>query len=146
MRSSAMMRAGSIGLLALAGAGLSCAIGPRRDAGPRPSDAILREIEAAQTLTFEADRLEIFLGIAERPDLAPEDQAALIHAGLRSLSFEASKEALALALIRNPAFSDRAKVRLLSSLDQFTFDSSKRKIMAAIDDFEYERARKESGG
>jgi len=142
MRSTAMTRAGILGLLAFAGVGLSCTSGPAPEPGPAPTDLVLREIEAARILTFEADRLEAFLRIAERPDLAPEDQAALIHAGLRSLSFEACKEALALALIRNPGFADRAKVRLLASLDQFTFDSSKRKIRQAIEALEFERARK----
>lgn len=110
-----------------------CSIVTHPCPGDLPYDsAVTEEIDAVSKLTFDNAKKDGFENIAKRPHLPPEAQAYLVEKTMKTLTFENSKLEVLLALIKNPDFLAEGKKAVLSHLDEFTFDSSKQKILNAI--------------
>jgi len=95
-------------------------------------DPIFAEIHAASRLGFDSSRTEALMNIARRPDLSPAAQVYLVRTVIRRVSFDNSRQALLLALIKNPAFSHDAKRCILGHLGHLKFDSTKTAILKAM--------------
>lgn len=99
----------------------------------RGSDAAtLAEIDAASDLTFNDEKEKTFIGIASRPYLSGEAQGYLVQKAMQSLVFDDSKRDVLLALVNNPTFVAEGKQAVLENLDALTFESSKTKVLEAI--------------
>jgi hypothetical protein len=98
-----------------------------------PTDAAVEEIDAVGKLSFESGRLEGYQRIAARRRLNDSVQAYLVDAIFDKLSFESSKEAALMTLIKNPCFSLTARQAILNNLERLSFESTKTRILRAID-------------
>ncbi len=98
-----------------------------------PSDAAVEEIDAVGKLSFESGRLEGYQRIAARRRLDDTVQAYLVEAIFDKLSFESSKEAALMTLIKNPCFSLAGRQAILNHLERLSFESTKTRILRAID-------------
>ena len=98
-----------------------------------PTDAAVEEIDAVGKLSFESDKLEGYRRIAARHNLDDTVQAYLVEAIFDKLSFESSKEAALMTLIKNPCFSLAGRQAILNHLERLSFDSTKSRILRAID-------------
>jgi len=95
-------------------------------------DQTIAEIKAISKLSFDADKQRAYKRIAAREGLSEAAQVHLVNEALNNLSFEAAKEDIVLTLIRNPDFASAAESAILKRLDKFSFESSKNKILDAI--------------
>ena len=106
---------------------------PDVDYSDRGRDAAtLAEIDAASNLTFNSDQEKIYIGVALRPHLSGRAQSYLVKKAMQSLTFNDSKENVLLTLIQNPYFVAAGKQAILENLNKLTFESSKRKVLEAI--------------
>ena len=99
-----------------------------------PTDAAVEEIDAVGKLTFESDKLQGYRRIAARHNLDETVQAYLVEVIFDKLSFESSKEAALMTLIKNPCFSLTARQAILNNLERLSFESTKARILRAIDE------------
>ena len=90
------------------------------------------EIDAASRLSFEQNRVPIFVQIASRPTLSSEAQVHLVKAIFQHVSFENERLTPLLKLIANPAFSPAAKEAILNQLNGLAFEENRRTILEAI--------------
>jgi signal recognition particle subunit SEC65 len=97
-----------------------------------PDDPAIAEINAISKLSFDNDRQHAYKRIAAREGLSEAAQVHLVKEALDNLSFEAAKEDVLLTLIRNPGFASAAESAILMRLNKFSFESSKNKILEAI--------------
>jgi hypothetical protein len=97
-----------------------------------PDLATLAQIDAAVKLVFDGGREEALSGIASRPYLSAEAQHYLVTKGVPSLTFESSRLTVMLALVNNPHFLAEGKQAVLEHLELLTFDSSRKKVLEAI--------------
>ncbi len=102
------------------------------DCLPSEGDPVFAEIHAAGRLGFDSSRVEALTNIARRPDLTPAAQTYLVRTTMLRVSFESSKQALLMALIKNPAFSHAAKRCILRHLSHLKFDATKTAILKAM--------------
>lgn len=99
-----------------------------------PADsATFAEIDAAARLSFDTAKVDSLSKIAARQNLSPAAQVHLVDAVFHNLSFENSKVSLLQLLVQNPAFCNAAKHSIVARLQQFSFDSNKSVLLAAID-------------
>lgn len=98
-----------------------------------PTDAAVEEIDAVGKLSFESGRTEGYQRIAARRNLDDTVQAYLVEAIFDKLSFESSKEAALMTLIKNPCFSLTARQAILNHLERLSFESTKTRILRAVD-------------
>lgn len=99
---------------------------------PAEDPATIAEIDAARKFTFDSDRERVLRQIAQRRPLCPAVQPHLVNVAVECMTFDSGREAVLLALVRNPYFSNQGKVRVLERLDGFTFDSGRSRVMDAI--------------
>lgn len=98
-----------------------------------PTDAAVEEIDAVGKLSFESGRLEGYQRISSRRRLDDTVQAYLVEAIFDKLSFESSREAALMTLIKNPDFSLTGRQAILNHLERLSFESTKTRILRAID-------------
>jgi len=95
-------------------------------------DPVFAEIRAAGRLRFDSSRVEALTNIARRPCLTPAAQVYLVRTIMLRAKFESSRQALLMALIKNPAFSPDAKRCILRHMGRLKFDSTKTAILKAM--------------
>ena len=98
------------------------------------SGATIAEIDAVTRLSFDSERKTGYESIAAREGLGAAAQVHLVEAVLDRLSFDNAKEQVLLTLIENPDFCRAAKREILERIDSLAFESSKKKILKAIND------------
>jgi hypothetical protein len=96
--------------------------------------ATIEEINGASSLGFEDSRTEALLAIAQRPTLSPTVQVHLVSVVYRRLTFEESKVRVLKAVIANPAFCDATKQSIVTQMNRFAFEDSKRQVLAALNE------------
>ena len=100
-------------------------------AAVEPDDTTIAEIDAAAKLFSDAQKRDVYLGIAQRPWLSC---AAQVHLAKRThdLFSDSAKEHVLLALIENPCMCDTTKAQILKDLHRLFSDSAKRRILDAF--------------
>jgi hypothetical protein len=96
-----------------------------------PDDSTIAEIDAAAKLFSDAQKRDVYLGIAQRPWLSC---AAQVHLARQThdLFSDLAKEQVLLALIENPCMCDTTKAQILKDLHRLFSDSAKRRILDAF--------------
>jgi hypothetical protein len=96
------------------------------------TDSVIAEIAAAGRLFSDSDKADIYTAIAQRQGLSSKAQSYLVKEAFGHLFSESSKEKVIVALIENPCFDDVGKKAVLANLRRFFSDSSKKRILLAI--------------
>lgn len=96
-------------------------------------DPIIEQINSVRTLSFESNRKNAYLRIAQNPDLTDKAQVHLIKSVFDTLEFDSSKEMVLLTLIENPSFCEDAETAILKRLNRISFEKTKDNILKAID-------------
>lgn len=96
------------------------------------TDSVIAEIDAAGKLFSDSDKADVYTAIAQRRGLSSKAQSYLVKEAFRHLFSESSKEKVILALIENPCFDDVGKKAVLANLRRFFSDSSKKRVLEAI--------------
>ena len=97
------------------------------------SDAAIAEIDAVGRLSFDSERRKGYERIAARDGLGAAAQVHLVEAVLEKLPFDNAKEQVLLTLIENQDFCNAAEREILERIDRLAFESSKKKILKAIE-------------
>ncbi len=92
------------------------------------------EIDAVASLSFDSQRRDAYLRIAQRDCLSDEAQVHLIDEALAKLTFEQSMEQVLVALIRSPSFCCEGRRVILLRLDHLKFDATRSKILEELDE------------
>ncbi len=98
----------------------------------RDTNSVIAEIDAAGRLFSDSDKADIYTAIAQRRGLSSKAQSYLVKEAFRHLFSESSKEKVIIALIENPCFDDVGKKAVLANLRRFFSDSSKKRVLQAI--------------
>lgn len=93
----------------------------------------IAEIDAAAGQSFDSSRRDMLQRIARRPNLGAAGQVHLVKTTFRCLDFESSQVGVLMTLIDNPALRRDAKLAILDHLPQLTFDSSRTRVLRALD-------------
>ena len=101
--------------------------------GPMPPhDTVIAEIEAVCRLVSEADRHDLLVRIAGRPNLSPAAQARLAKVASDRLVAEANRKDVLLTLANNPSLHDEGVRAILAAIDSLVSESSRREVLDAI--------------
>ena len=98
------------------------------------ADATIAEIDTVSKLSFASERKEGYRRIAVREGLTAQAQVRLIEAILDSLAHDSAKQEVLLTLIANQSFSDAAERKIRGQIEKLAFESSRKKILQAIND------------
>ena len=96
------------------------------------TDSVIAEIDTAGKLFSDSDKTDIYTAIAQRQGLSSKAQSYLVKETFGHLFSESSKEKVIITLIENPCFDDVGKKAVLANLRRFFSDSSKKRILMAI--------------
>ncbi len=96
------------------------------------TDSVIAEIDAVGKLFSDSDKADIYTAIAQRRGLSSKAQSYLVKEAFHHIFSESSKEKVIIALIENPCFDDVGKKAVLANLRRFFSDSSKKRILQAI--------------
>ncbi len=96
------------------------------------TDSVIAEIDAAGRLFSDSDKADIYTAIAQRQGLSSKAQSYLVKEAFGHLFSDSSKEKVILALVENPCFDDVGKKAVLANLRRFFSDSSKKRVLQAI--------------
>jgi len=99
----------------------------------RSTDATIAEIDAVESLSFDANRRDAYNRIAARDGLSDAAQVHLVEAVFENLSFENSKQSVLLTLIGNRGFSDAARRVILDRLNDLAFENTRQRLLEAMD-------------
>lgn len=110
------------------------------DAPPPPTvvyedqDPVLREIDAAASLSFENHRHERLMRISKRDDLSPAAQSHLIKTAAHNLAFENHRYDVFIALIENPAMNLAGRNSILDHLNSLSFENHRVGVLNKLDE------------
>ncbi len=96
-------------------------------------EATIAEIDAVRSLDFSSARTKHLYQIAQRLNLGPDAQVYLVDTAFGELDFEKETIKVIETLVENPIFSGDAKSRVLAHLSRLDFDSSKSRVLDALD-------------
>jgi hypothetical protein len=100
---------------------------------PREYTVTIDEVNAVMQLSFDAMKVDHLKKIAARPSLTPAEQEYVACNALHRISFDAMKVDVLMTLIDNPAFSYRAKGKILRHLNAISFDAMRADIIHAME-------------
>lgn len=96
-------------------------------------DPAIKQIKTIKKMSFESNKKNAYLRLAQRPDLSNAAQIQLVKAAFDTLEFDSSKEMVLLTLIENPSFSTDAETAIMDRLYRLSFGSTTNNILTAID-------------
>ncbi len=133
------------GLISVAAGGCLVIVDEEEGEPPEPpvyvlDDPAIEEIDAVAKLSSDSHRLDAYERIAQRPGLSAPAQVHLVGEAMDHLSFENMKESVLMTLIRNRSFGLEGKRAVLEAIDELDFDSTRSRVLEAVnsrDDLRY---------
>jgi len=140
MRTNPLMWLAVAGIGLLAGCVISIADSCGRPKEPFPpppgvavhKDAAVAEIEAVCRLGSDADRHDLLVQIAGRPNLSPPAQAYLVKMVRERLSSDHARMDVLMMLAENPCLHDEGVRAIIAATDSLGSDASRRAVLEAV--------------
>jgi hypothetical protein len=123
--------AGVSGCVEEVGKGIEEFTGGLFESNPK-AEATIAEINAVAKLKSDAQMEEGFKAIASRKGISVAPQVHLVDPVINKLYYETAKVEVLLLLVNNPDFCHQAKKKILERLGKLKSESSKSKIIKAI--------------
>jgi hypothetical protein len=89
-------------------------------------------IRSTGTCSFDSEREEILLPLAQRTDLVPEEQRFLVSTAMGGMDMDEGRTNVLKALIANPAFCAEASAAISALAGDFDFDASRQEILKLL--------------
>ena len=140
MRTNPLMWLAVAGIGLLAGCVISIADSCGRPKEPFPpppgvtvhKDTTVAEIEAVCRLGRDADRHDLLMQIAGRPNLSPPAQAYLVKMVRERLGNDHARMDVLMVLAENPCLHDEGVRAILAAIDSLGSNANRRAVLEAI--------------